>query len=61
MTIEFVIKSACPPSSDRNNGYKLDANQDVQEIFLYKIIDYEQAAANNTGIIIIIIIIISWL
>jgi len=44
MTIEFVIKSACPPSGDRNNGRKLDSNKDVQEIFLYKIIDYEAAA-----------------
>ena len=42
MTIEFVVKSANPQySADRNDKNKIDSNKDVQEIFLYKIIDYE--------------------
>jgi len=42
MTIEFVVKSANPQySADSNDKNKIDSNKDVQEIFLYKIIDYE--------------------
>ena len=49
MTIEFVIKSANPSySANKNDKNKVDSNKDVQEIFLYKIIDYE-AIANSTS------------
>ena len=49
MTIEFVIKSANPSySADKNDRNKVDSNKDVQEIFLYKITDYE-AIANSTS------------
>ena len=43
MTIKFVIRSACPPSSDKS----IDTNTDVKEILLYKIIDYKEAAASS--------------
>jgi len=50
MTIEFVVKSANPQySADSKDRNKIDSNKDVQEIFLYKIIDYEALEKASTS------------